>query len=134
MQFYAADAIDASAPRSRARSKRVHLQTGKVSVDRAWRAWRLTVENASPGIADRRVDESWCPRLCYGSARPSEAVGGGRGVYPLVRAALISLDKHHGEKAHHASKILHDAVREIELAIHLHRKHHAKNALVPAKT
>ena len=52
----------------------------------------------------------------------------------LVRAALLELKKHHGEKAHHASKLLHEAVHEIELAIHKHHKHHAKNPPVTAKT
>jgi hypothetical protein len=51
----------------------------------------------------------------------------------LVHAAMHELHKHHGDKAHHASKLLHQATHEIELAIHLHHKHHAKNQLVPAK-
>ena len=29
------------------------------SIDKAWRAWRLTAENASPGITDRRADGHW---------------------------------------------------------------------------
>ena len=46
----------------------------------------------------------------------------------LVHAAILGLHRHHGEKAHHASKLLHEAAHEIELAIHLHNKHHAKKA------
>ena len=48
----------------------------------------------------------------------------------LVRAALLELHKHHGEKAHAASKHLHHAIHEIELAIHAHHKHHNKNQAV----
>ena len=48
----------------------------------------------------------------------------------LVHAALLELHKHHGEKAHAASKHLHHAIHEIELAIHTHHKHHHKNQAV----
>jgi hypothetical protein len=51
----------------------------------------------------------------------------------LVHAALLELKGHHGEKAHQASKHLHHAAHEIQLAIHAHHQHHAKNNLVPAK-
>jgi hypothetical protein len=51
----------------------------------------------------------------------------------LVHAALLELHKHHGEKAHEASKHLHHAIHEIQQAIHLHHKHHNKNQAAVAK-
>jgi hypothetical protein len=44
----------------------------------------------------------------------------------LVHAALHELSKHQDHKAHEASKFLHKAAREIEEALHVHHKHHAK--------
>src|SRR5262249_21739242 len=44
----------------------------------------------------------------------------------LGRAAILEVSNHQGKKAHHAHRLLHEAVREIELAIHLHHKHHQK--------
>ena len=45
----------------------------------------------------------------------------------LVHAAILELHNHkHDENARHASKLLHEASHDIELAIHLHHKIHQK--------
>jgi hypothetical protein len=52
----------------------------------------------------------------------------------LVRAAAHELKKHNDAKAHEASKLLHQALHEIEQAIHAHHQHHAKNKPAAVKT
>lgn len=47
-----------------------------------------------------------------------------RQAQKLVQASIISLNSNPSEKAQHANRLLQEAVREIELAIHVHHKHH----------